>query len=102
MVKEIDQTKPIENELLNIDQSHILNLAVVSPIEHLIICDEGQDPKKYYEFKNLPKGWEKSLKFKKSFRCYSSSLENFRFAVDDGIEKQVSGSGSGNFSWPTL
>ena len=101
VVKEIDQIEPIENELLNGDETHVLNLAVVSPIDHLIICDEGQDPKKYYEFKDLPEGWEKSLKFKKSFRCYSSSLENFRFAVDDGIEKQVSGSGSGNFSWPT-
>jgi len=26
-------------------------------------------------------------------------LENIRFAVDDGMEKQVSGQGAGNFRW---
>ena len=102
VVKELDESSAAVYEIQKEVESHLLNIAVVSPIEHLIICDEGQDPKKYYEFKNLPQGWEKTLEFKNSFRCYSSSLENFRFAVDDGMEKQVKGSGAGNFSWPTL
>ncbi len=76
-----------------------LQLATIGPIERLIICDEGVTPKKYHEFSNLPIGWEKAIEFKNSFRCYSSSLENLRFAVDDGPEKKAEGTGSGNFSW---
>lgn len=76
-----------------------LSLAAIGPIERLIVCDEGVSPKKYHEFKSLPTGWEKTLSFKSSFKCYSSSLENLRFAVDDGPEKKAEGSGSGNFSW---
>ena len=76
-----------------------LKLATIGPIERLIICDEGETPKKYHEFTNLPIGWEKAIEFKNSFRCYSSSLENLRFAVDDGPEKKAEGTGAGNFSW---
>lgn len=76
-----------------------LKLATIGPIERLIICDEGVTPKKYHEFSNLPTGWEKAIEFKNSFRCYSSSLENLRFAVDDGPEKKAEGTGAGNFSW---
>ena len=76
-----------------------LKLAAIGPIERLIICDEGETPKKYHEFSNLPIGWEKAIEFKNSFRCYSSSLENLRFAVDDGPEKKAEGTGAGNFSW---
>ena len=77
----------------------ILKLAAFGPIERLIISDEGKSPKVFHEFKNLTKGWEKSIPFSKGFRCYSSSLEHVRFAVDDGLEKQVNGQGAGNFSW---
>lgn len=76
-----------------------LRLKAVGAIERLIVSDEGSDPKIYHEFKNVQSGWTNDLPFTKSFRCYSSSLENIRFAVDDGIEKQVAGNGSGNFSW---
>ena len=76
-----------------------LSLAAIGPIERLIICDEGETPKKYHEFKSLTAGWEQSINFKTSFKCYSSSLENLRFAVDDGPEKKGEGSGAGNFSW---
>ena len=77
----------------------LLRLAAVGPIERLIISDEGKSPKIFHEFKNIELGWEKSIPFSKSFRCYSSSLQHIRFAVDDGIEKQVNGEGAGNFSW---
>ena len=79
----------------------LLKLAAVGPIDRLIISDEGKSPKLFHEFKNVESGWEKSIPFSESFRCYSSSLQHIRFAVDDGIEKQVSGEGSGNFSWST-
>ena len=82
-----------------IPEGLILRLATFGPIERLIISDEGKSPKVFHEFKNLSKGWEKSIPFTKSFRCYSSSLEHVRFAVDDGLEKQVNGQGAGNFSW---
>jgi cytoskeletal protein RodZ len=86
-------------ELITKLEDNTLNLAAIGPIERLIVCDEGVSPKKYHEFKSLPTGWEKTLSFKSSFKCYSSSLENLRFAVDDGPEKKAEGSGSGNFSW---
>lgn len=89
---------PVSKEILSDVNS--LNLAAIGPIERLIVCDEGEIPKKYHEFKTLPKGWEKTIKFKKSFKCYSSSLESLRFAVDDGPEKKHQGVGAGNFSWP--
>ena len=80
-------------------ENNQLKLAAIGPIDRLIVCDEGVTPKKYHEFSNLPSGWEKTVEFKESFRCYSSSLENLRFAVDDGPEKKADGMGSGNFSW---
>ena len=76
-----------------------LRLAAFGPIERLIISDEGKSPKVFHEFKNIEAGWEKSIPFSNAFRCYSSSLEFVRFAVDNGLEKQVKGSGAGNFSW---
>ena len=84
--------EPIASELL-------LELAAKGPISRLIICDEGKTPKQFHEFKNIETGWEKTIPFTSSFRCYSSSLENIRFAVDGGLEKQVSGEGAGNFRW---
>jgi hypothetical protein len=86
-------------EIVTSFEGNTLSLAAIGPIERLIVCDEGVSPKKYHEFKSLPTGWEKTLSFKSSFKCYSSSLENLRFAVDDGPEKKAEGSGSGNFSW---
>jgi len=78
---------------------HMLKLAAIGPIERLIVCDEGKSPKEFHEYKNLSSGWEIAIPFTFSFRCYSSMLENIRFAVDDGMEKQVSGQGAGNFRW---
>ena len=75
-----------------------LKLAAIGPIDRLIVCDEGLSPKKYFEYTSVPLGWE-SIPFNGSFRCYSSTLENLRFAVDNGPEKKAEGSGSGNFSW---
>jgi cytoskeletal protein RodZ len=100
----IRETKSKEIETVkspNVNQSteSMLKLAAIGAIERLIISDEGKTPKVYHEFKNIQLGWEKAIPFSNSFRCYSSSLQNIRFAVDDGIEKQVNGEGAGNFSW---
>ncbi len=83
----------------NASTEAVLKLAAIGPIERLIISDEGKSPKVFHEFKNVEIGWETSIPFSKGFRCYSSSLQNIRFAVNDGIEKQVNGEGAGNFSW---
>jgi cytoskeletal protein RodZ len=92
----ITKTDP---ETSSMSKESTLKLAAIGPIERLIISDEGKSPKVFHEFKNIQLGWEKAIPFSKSFRCYSSSLQHIRFAVDDGIEKQVSGEGAGNFSW---
>ena len=100
--KLLEDTIPL-SEKVNLSKStesdSLLKLATVGPIERLIISDEGKSPKVYHEFKNLSSGWEKTINFTSSFRCYSSNLKNIRFAVNDGPEKQVSGNGPGNFSW---
>ena len=82
-----------------VSEDLMLNLSTFGPIEMLIICDTGKSPKVFHEFKNLEKGWKKSIRFSKGFRCYCSSLENIKFAVDDGPQKQVNSQGAGNFSW---
>jgi len=84
---------------INKSVNRTLKLAAIGPIERLIISDEGKSPKVFHEFKNINMGWETNVPFTESFRCYSSSLENIRFAVDEGVEKQVSGVGAGNFRW---
>ena len=92
----------IEDKLKEVPDNQnvsLLKLAAVGPIERLIISDEGKTPKVFHEFKNLARGWETTISFTSSFRCYSSNLRNIRFAVNDGPEKQVNGEGAGNFSW---
>ena len=101
LISQLDQqiiTKT-DSETGSMSKESTLKLAAIGPIERLIISDEGKSPKIFHEFKNIQLGWEKAIPFSKSFRCYSSSLQHIRFAVDDGIEKQVSGEGAGNFSW---
>lgn len=88
-----------QNLVQSVSAERMLTLAAIGPIDRLIISDEGRTPKIFHEFKNLSSGWEKTIPFTTSFRCYSSSLENIRFAVDGGAEKQVSGQGAGNFRW---
>lgn len=90
-----DQLKEVPNN----QNGSLLKLAAVGPIDRLIISDEGKTPKVFHEFKNLARGWETTISFTSSFRCYSSNLRNIRFAVNDGPEKQVNGEGAGNFSW---
>ena len=94
-----DDLPPVEDTPIANPDFHTLKLAAVGPIDRLIICDEGKTPKQFYEYKDISSGWEKEINFTMSFRCYSSTLENIRFAVDDGLEKQISGNGSGNFRW---
>ena len=83
--------------------THSLRLAVIAPVERLIVMNEdGPFPgtnQNFHEFKDLPAGWEGTLSFTDSFKCYCSSLENLRFFVDDGAEKQIEAKGSGNFTW---
>jgi cytoskeleton protein RodZ len=93
----IPQSQPAQP--IQVSNRYMLKLAAIGPIERLIVCDEGNSPKEFHEYKNLSSGWETEIPFTASFRCYSSMLENIRFAVDDGIEKQVSGQGAGNFRW---
>ena len=85
------------------DNVHSLRIAVIAPIKHLIVRNEGgpfpETNQRTREFKNLPAGWEGTLTFKDSFKCYCTSLENLRFFVDDGAEKQIGGEGTGNFTW---
>ena len=84
--------------------THSLRLAVIAPVERLIVMNEGGPfpgtNQRIREFKDLPAGWEGTLSFTDSFKCYCSSLENLRFFVDDGAEKQIEGEGSGKFTWP--
>ena len=88
---------PLMNEGENPSDIFTLKLAAIGPIELLIIDDQGEGTLR--DFKNLDTGWEYQIKIAKSFRCHCSNLENLRFAIDDGKEKQIDSSGAGNFSW---
>ncbi len=95
----VESGNSFDDERLSSPAELTLTLAAMGSIDRLIISDEGKNPKVFHEFRNIEKGWEKSITFTSSFRCYSSSLEHVRFAVNDGLEKQVNGKGPGNFSW---
>ena len=74
-----------------------LKLAAIGPIGLLIIDDQGEGTPK--DFKDLDIGWESEITISKSFRCHCSDLENLRFSIDNGSEKQIDSKGAGNFSW---
>ena len=80
-----------------VSETFVLKLAAIGPISLLIIDDQGNGNP--MDFKGLDVGWESEITISKSFRCHCSDLENLRFAIDDGKEKKVDGSGAGNFSW---
>ena len=70
-------------------------------MDKLIICDEGKTPNIFHEFDSLMEGWSKEISFQESFRCYSSSIENIVFSVDDGQLTKVGDGrkGIGTFNW---
>lgn len=86
-----------ENESEVDNDKYTLKLSITGPTELLIIDDESNNPPK--DFKKLVSGWAQNIEITKSFRCYCSNLENLRFAIDDGNDKKIDGSGPGNFSW---
>ena len=90
-------TVPLLREGENQSDFFTLKLAAIGPIELLIIDDQGEGTPS--DFKNLDTGWEYQIKIEKSFRCHCSNLENLRFAIDNGKEKQIDSTGPGNFSW---
>ena len=81
---------------------HIVVLQAIGKINRLILSDEGKSPKVFHEFLDITIGWSKELPFTDAFRCYATSLENLRFSVDGGPEKEVTGVGEGNFRWGKL
>ncbi len=103
----VTETNPIPGASATVSpqavSEHSLRIAVIAPVERLIVMNEGGPfpgtNQRIREFKDLPSGWEGTLSFTDSFKCYCSSLENLRFFVDDGAEKQIEGEGSGNFTW---
>lgn len=81
----------------NSPETFVLKLAAIGPISLLIVDDQGNGTP--IDYKDLEAGWENEITITKSFRCHCSDLENLRFAIDEGKEKKVDGSGAGNFSW---
>jgi antitoxin component YwqK of YwqJK toxin-antitoxin module len=81
--------------------NHILKISTTGNVDKLIICDKGKTPNVFHEFDFLMEGWSKEILFQESFRCYSSSIENIVFSVDDGPLKKVGGGkiGRGTFNW---
>lgn len=88
---------PLLKEGENPTDIFTLKLAAIGPIELLIIDDQGEGTLR--DFKKVDKGWKYQMKITKSFRCHCSNLENLRFAIDSGKEKQIDSTGAGNFSW---
>ena len=98
-INEVDKiTSFSQNEIsLGNITDYKLKLSAIGPIRLLIIDDESdQSPK---DFKNLENGWSTEVVITKSFRCHCSDLENLRFSINEGREKQIEGKGAGNFKW---
>ena len=82
---------------VNPDERFLLEILVISPIERIIICNEGLDPVKYHEFTDLKQGDTIKINLNRSFRAYSSAVENLIFRVNYGKEKCVRAEGPGKF-----
>ena len=97
VIIERDTGAPLESTV----NSHNLKISITGDVDKLIICDEGKSPNVFHEFDSLKAGWEKEISFEGSFRCYSSSVENIIFAVDEGKPSKLGGDkiGIGTFSW---
>jgi antitoxin component YwqK of YwqJK toxin-antitoxin module len=76
-----------------------LTIILEGDVEKLIVCDEGEVPPVFHEFDNLKSGWFQDIKFSKSFRCYSSKLQNLSLSINRGNFMKIQGSGAGSFSW---
>ena len=83
----------------NADERFLLEILVISPIERIIIFNEGLDPVKYHEFTDLKEGDAIKINLNRSFRAYSSAVENLILRVNYGIEKRVRGEGPGKFCY---
>ena len=83
----------------NADERFLLEILVISPIERIIVCDEGLDPAKYHEFTDLKQGDTIKINLNRSFRAYSSAVENLIFRVNYEKEKRVRGEGPGKFCY---
>ena len=84
---------------VNSNECFLLEILVISPIERIIVCNEGLDPAKYHEFTDLKQGDTIKINLNRSFRAYSSAVENLIFRVNYGKEKCVRGEGPGKFSY---
>jgi hypothetical protein len=75
----------------------LLEVLAAGPIDRLIICNEGQTPQQYHDFKDLKTNDYLDLKIIKKFKLYASSIEHVRFRINYGPEKEVLGKGAGKF-----
>lgn len=84
-----------------ISDTHLLSVSITGDVSKLIVCDEGKNPPVFHEFDNLVSGWSQDINFEKSFRCYSSQIENLIISVDGNNSQRVGGNrtGVGTFSW---
>ena len=85
----------------SLSDSYLLKLSLTGDTSKLIVCDEGKNPPVFHEFDNLSSGWSQEIEFEKSFRCYSSQIENLTISVDGNNSQKVGGdrTGVGTFSW---
>ena len=90
-----------QNSTDPISTSHLLKISIIADVKKLIVCDEGKSPPVFHEYDNLVSGWNEDIEFEKSFRCYSTELENLLISVDGTKAQKVGGDrkGVGTFSW---
>ena len=102
-ISEVSEVKSeeIQNSKDLISTSHLLKISTTADVKKLIVCDEGKSPPIFHEYDNLVSGWNQDIEFEKSFRCYSTELENLTISVDGSNAQKVGGDrkGVGTFSW---
>lgn len=96
-----DSTQNDQSPTEALPDSHLLKISITGDTAKLIVCDEGKNPPVFHEFDNLASGWSQEIEFEKSFRCYSSQIENLTISVDGNNSQKVGGdrTGVGTFSW---
>ena len=102
-ITEASDNNEIETQLqdVNLSNSKLLTISITGDVTKLIVCDEGKSPPVFHEFDNLDSGWSTEIQFEKSFRCYSSQIENIIVSIDGSSAQKIGGDkqGVGTFSW---
>ena len=83
-LKSVTEKKEPSNASSVLTQNHILKISILGNVDKLIVCDEGNLQISFMN-STLYQRLEQRIILSKSFRCYSSNIENiiFQWTMDN-------------------